>query len=472
MSALLLTLFLGLFNPSLDSIPSDSTELNVKKGAPLYIDAIFIIGNKKTKEDIILRELGVQKGQTIYSSDLASILELDKSKLLNTRLFNTVEISTLYLNEYTVDIVVNVSERWYTFPVPIFDLVDRNFNDWWQNQNRDISRTNIGVNIYKNNFRGRNETLRLLLQLGYTKQYGISYQIPYLDKKKNHGLYLNYKYSENKNIALRTELNKPVFFDSEEILRTEKEYTVGYRYRRSFYGHHSLNFTFNDNEVNDTIASMNPEYFGEGRKIQRYADIEYSFAFDRRDFGSYPLKGYRIEFRARKQGLGIYNDVNRFDIKAGYTFYKDLGRGIYYSNYTSAYVSSPELQSYINYTGLGFKKDFVRGYELYLIEGKSYYLNRATIKKRLFSTVWDFNAMPVEQFRKLPLSIFFKLYFDMGYSENFENYSINSRLADRYIFGSGAGFDIVSYYDTVIRLEYSVNREKESGFFLHLKKEF
>lgn len=472
MSALLLTLFFGIFNPTLDSIPSDSTAMKAEKEVPLYIDNIFIVGNKKTKEEIILREVGIVKGQTIFKSELEAVLEKDKSKLLNTRLFNSVNISILYLSEFQVDIVINVSERWYTFPVPIFDLVDRNFNDWWQNQSRDLSRTNIGVNIYKNNFRGKNETVRLLLQLGYTQQFGLTYIIPYLDKEKQHGLYLNYKYAENKNIAVRTEKNKPVFFDSEETLRVEKEYTVGYRFRKSFYGSHALNFTFYDNTISDTVVNINPEYYRTSELSQRYAEIEYSFAYDKRDFASYPLKGYRYEFRARKEGLSIYDDIDRLDFKLGYTFYKDMGKGFYFSNYTSTYVSFPEKQPYNNYSALGFKKDFIRGYELYLIEGKSFYLNRATIKKRLFSTSWDLKPMPLEQFRKMPIALYFKTYFDLGYAENFENYSVNSFLADRYLYGTGVGLDIVSYYDTVIRLEYSINREKETGFFLHFRKEF
>ncbi|MEQ9165200.1 MAG: outer membrane protein assembly factor, partial [Fulvivirga sp.] len=127
---------------------------------------------------------------------------------------------------------------------------------------------------------------------------------------------------------------------------------------------------------------------------------------------------------------------------------------------------------YSNLGALGYRKDFIRGYELYLVESKNFILNRTTLKKRLISTVGNMRFMPIDQFKKIPLDIYFKVYFDSGYGENFENYELNTTLSDRYLFGTGAGIDFVTYYDSVIRLEYTINRENEAGFFLHFKKEF
>ncbi|HNP19297.1 MAG TPA: BamA/TamA family outer membrane protein [Fulvivirga sp.] len=436
------------------------------------IDAIFIVGNKRTKPSIILREMSVMKGDTYTESSLADILVLDKNKLLSTRLFVTVDISILHLSDTQVDIVVNVSERWYTFPSPIFDLVDRNFNDWWQNQNRDLSRTNFGVKIYQNNFRGRNETLKLLLQLGYTHQFGVTYRIPYIDKKQRHGLTFHYNYAENKNIAVRTIDHKPVFFDSEEILKVTRDYGLGYHFRKSFYNIHSLDVRLNDNTINDTISNINQEYYKNTSTKQKYIQITYSFTHDKRDNSSYPISGNRFDFEIQKLGVGIFNDVDKTEISISYAKFIDLKKGFLFANYSSIYVSEPEQQPYANIGALGFKKNFVRGYELYLIEGKSFSLNRSTIKKRIFSTVGRLGFIPIKQFRKIPIDIYLKTYYDMGYVENFENYNQNKRLSDRFLFGAGGGIDFVTYYDTVIRVEYSINREQESGFFLHFRKEF
>src|SRR5688572_25717983 len=96
-------------------------------GRFVLINRVLIIGNRLTRDQIIMRELSLKPGDLIFSLDLPEILDLDKKKLFNTRLFNTVEIRTMELEENKVDLLVDVNERWYTFPSPIFELSDRNF---------------------------------------------------------------------------------------------------------------------------------------------------------------------------------------------------------------------------------------------------------------------------------------------------------------------------------------------------------
>ena len=75
----------------LTAIRADST------GRFVHINRIFIIGNRITRDQIVLRELSIKQGDIVYNTDLASIIDLDKKKLINTRLFNKVEIKTLEL---------------------------------------------------------------------------------------------------------------------------------------------------------------------------------------------------------------------------------------------------------------------------------------------------------------------------------------------------------------------------------------
>jgi len=478
----MLTILLSLlfaFSPKAEakslSYDSTLTASDSLKAERVRIDKIFIIGNKKTRKKIILRELDVEEGGVYDTKDLEEILKADKNKIINLRLFTSVEITTLNLSPTLIDIVIRVSERWYTFPTPIFDLVDRNFNDWWQNQGHDLSRTNYGVKIYQNNFRGRNETLRLLLQFGYTRKFGLSYRIPYIDQSQRHGLSFGFDYGENKNVPYITREHKQVFFDSEDLLRTNRSFFIGYRFRNSFYVRHTASLTFNSNSISDTLAAMNPDFYQPGERTQRYFELSYAFQRDKRDIVAYPLHGNELEGVFTKAGLGIFNDLNRYDVKLRYTQYSDLNRGFYLANYTSVYLSGPEEQPYDNLWALGYFNDFVRGYELFLIESQNYYLNRTTFKKRLFSIRERLNFMPLEQFRDFPLAVYLKTYFDFAYAENIERYKenfMNTTLSNRYIYGTGMGLDFVTAYDTVIRLEYSFNREGQSGLFIHLKKEF
>lgn len=63
----------------------------------------------------------------------------------------------------------------------------------------------------------------------------------------------------------------------------------------------------------------------------------------------------------------------------------------------------------------------------------------------------------------------------MGYVQNFTRYqelSINNSLSNKFLIGAGGGLDVVTFYDTVLRFEYSFTREGTHGFFFNVKKEF
>lgn len=90
----------------------------------------MIIGNKKTKSSIILRELPFNRNDAVANID--SLLGRSKENLMNIGLFNFVDINYIKEDAKTVLIYINVSERWYLWPMPVFELADRNFNEWAQ----------------------------------------------------------------------------------------------------------------------------------------------------------------------------------------------------------------------------------------------------------------------------------------------------------------------------------------------------
>jgi hypothetical protein len=126
----------------------------------------------------------------------------------------------------------------------------------------------------------------------------------------------------------------------------------------------------------------------------------------------------------------------------------------------------------MNYGALGYQKQIIRGYEVYVIEGPEYILNKTTFKKKIFSRAYNWRAMPIPQFRHIPLAIYLKTYADVGYVSNYPHYEINSRLTNKLLSGVGFGIDIVGSYDTVLRFEYTYNAEGNRGLFFNLKKEF
>jgi hypothetical protein len=110
-----------------------------------------------------------------------------------------------------------------------------------------------------------------------------------------------------------------------------------------------------------------------------------------------------------------------------------------------------------------------------VIEGPQFFLNKTTLKKKIFSRAWTIEDMPLEQFSYVPIALYLKAYFDWGYVNNYTRYDelgINTRLSNRFLGGAGMGIDLVTMYDNVFRFEYTFTREGTHGFFFNIKKEF
>jgi outer membrane protein assembly factor BamA len=456
--------------------PALTTDSPQPQNKILRVGRVVIVGNNITRARIITRELTLSAGDTIRQTSLAAVLHLDKNKIYNLRLFNTVECRSIEYEPDMVDVIVEVTERWYTFPVPIFELSDRNFNEWVQNFGADFRRVNYGLRLYQYNFRGRNESLRFTAQFGFIRRYELRYRIPNLDASQRHGLNFRFDYAEPKNIAFQTRDHKLEFLSARSTMRTTLAANTSYTYRKSFYEFHTVDLEFRRNRVADTVVIRNPDFFGQGARQQQFFSISYSFNSDRRDVIAYPLKGKQFTFFINRSGFGLPNEnVNLFESNATYAQHYALPNNWFFSNFTGGYISSPTDQPYSLFGALGYRSQLIRGYEIFVIEGSAFALNKSTLKKRIFSRVWHLSDMPVKQFRHFPLDVYVKTYADFGYVRNYPLYEMlktNTTLSDRLLAGAGFGLDFVTFYDTVLRLEYSITREGTHGFFLNIGKEF
>src|SRR5688572_8610851 len=216
---------------------TDSTEV-------VRLNRVILIGNTKTKDWIIKRELSLKPGDSLSRAELDKLIHRDQIKIYNLRIFHTAKIRALEMPNGSFDLLVEVEERWFTFPIPIFELSDRNFNEWWQNYDHKLNRTNYGLRLYQYNFRGRNETIRLTAQFGYSRKFDLLYRIPYIDKKQKQGLIFDINYAEPKNLAYQTVDHKLVYLEAPQTLRKRLGVGVTYTYRKSFYETHGLTFNY------------------------------------------------------------------------------------------------------------------------------------------------------------------------------------------------------------------------------------
>ena len=115
---------------------------------------------------------------------------------------------------------------------------------------------------------------------------------------------------------------------------------------------------------------------------------------------------------------------------------------------------------------------YVRGYEYYVVDGQSYWLSKTAAKYALIEkTNFDIPYVKMKQFNKSHYSLYLGIFSDIGYvidNQNQEQNSINNSL----LWGKGIALDYVTYYDKLLRIEYSINALGEKGVFLHFSSPF
>lgn len=453
--------------------PSDTSKALVEIGD------IIITGYKKTKSYIIEREIPFKRGDYLLRTDLQAKLTLCRQQLMNTSLFVDVEVSMRQLNEL-VFVNIVIKERWYLFPLPYFKIVDRNFNEWWVQNKHSLQRVNYGLKFMQNNVSGRNDKLNIWIFGGYTKQVSFRYENPFIDKNLKHGINLGFAYSNNHELNYVTDSNKQRFLkDPNQFLTNAVFVDLGYSYRPAIKTRHNFRISYADLQVKDTVIRRNPKFFPAGLNRVRLADVSYSIQFFNVDYIPYPLKGFHGEASLYKR-FGKETGIWQLSAKGGYSF--KVAPKSYIELQASGSIRLPFKQSYFATRMFGTGDLYMRGLEYYVTEGVAGGIVRATAKREILSFNIR-NPIGTKTHDKIPFRIFVKGYGDLGYSylPNTTRYyfdadqvakPVYSFLNNRLLRTQGIGIDIITFYDVVLKFEYSFNQFASSGLFFHTRSDF
>lgn len=440
--------------------------------AQLVVKSIDIEGNAVTKPRIILREIPFEVGDTTNTTALGKQLFRSESSLRSSGLFNFVEVRYILQDgSNEVAISIKVVERWYLWPVPILENAEPNFNTWWQHKRLD--RTNYGIDFLWNNFRGRRERLRLLLRQGFTEQLTLQYEVPYLNKNGTVGLAMQSGYLRSREVNSHSTNSTRDFTRTPDAYLQETgfaEVTVLRHFGIARYV--TLTGGFQTTSIADTLQQAPFNYLPNDQRTSAFMYATLGFKADRRDYLHYPTYGYMLEAELTKTGLGaLQNAPNLLELTGGLHGHKKFGKGK--SHLSAAVIWKWNLLDYPPYflqRGLGYQSKAIRGYELYVIDGQSYALLKTGWRWRLLNTKRI--SLPIlnkYQFSETLLQVYAGPHFDVGYVDDVISPTRNP-LGNSWQYGAGVGIDFVTYYDKVIRFEFSVNKLGESGFFVHFTK--
>ncbi len=444
----------------------NSYSIPFENDSSVVIKSITIEGNKITKDRIIKREVEFDVGSIINVVRLDSLIIKSQQNLMNRSLFNFVTITKSIANNECY-IKIQVVERWYIWPIPILQFADRNINAWLNK--RDFSRVNYGVDLRIDNFRGLMENLNIILQVGYDLKLGFKWKTPYLTKNQIFGMGVESAVQLNHEMAYKTVDNKELFYNSPSgYAQRNISGQLNFSFRPKYNFSHGFSIRYDQFVFQDTIIKLNPD-FASNQTEYNYFSMDYSFKLDFRDYNPYPLTGYYFDVSIGKKGFGLFDkEVDKFSLSGNFDHYINIYKRWYFAYDFGAYLSNENTRSpYFIKSGLGYHPNNIRGYELYVVDGQQLGILKTNIKFEILPrTTFKINWIKTTKFSEIFFALYANLFFDMAYVSDIYTSELNP-LANQLLYGTGIGLDMLSYYDIVLRLELSINKQKQTGFFIN-----
>jgi outer membrane protein assembly factor BamA len=384
------------------------------------ISSIVVIGNETTGENVILRELLFAKGETPDSA----LIERSRQRILGLSLFNRVQIYTVPAERETI-IIIEVTERLYFYPNPIFFLTDR---DW--------GKISYGLGLTNYNFRGQNEKLSGAVWFGYRPGFGFAYSDQWLGEQ----LHLTSGFSANMYTTNHRTLD---FLEERHLTGTIK---IGKFWNRYFKT--EINLDFDQIRIEDRYAYL----MHSGKSTEQLWGIILYLLYDTRDLRYFPGDGWLISLSFLQNNLfQQYNNYNRtiIDLRRYNRVGPLIVTGRFYQNYLMGQV--PIYRE--NYIGFSER---IRGHFYQVYEGRHIHMGSAEIRFPIIPVKYftpDFPGLPDFYQSNLKFGLSGELFIDSGIIwQEPADYSINN-----YITGFGCGLFIHLPYVEIFRIDYGLN---------------
>ena len=447
----------------------------------LKIRHIIIEGNKKTKPFVIYRDMTLHENDSFPANDMDATLLQQRLNIFNIGLFNQVNVNIKNWEEDSLDLIIQVHEKWMIIPVPVIRFVDRNIVEWWRQYNHDFKRLQYGAQLNWGNLSGRNDVLQLGVSFGFAQRLDIGYSIPQFNRKKEKvGIAIYLTMLRTRRLAYNTINDELAFMYLRKSWQLQKiEITQQISYRKDIHRTHVFTAGYGFTSISDSALKANPAYLL-GATTQHAFKIGYTYVADYRNIKAYPTGGWYLSVNFINYGLGFMK--TRFTTTS-FQFSKYLQWKKHPRFSLAAMIkwqfSWPLKQPYNlqNIKSLGYDENAIRGYELNVINGQHFLLLKNEYRFRVFS----FQMNNIKKFKGknvgvlnsslayLPLNLYITAYFDAGYV--WDNYfTDNNQFKNKLQFGYGVGLNFVTFNSKLLRIEYSVNRYLQKGVYLHFEQ--
>jgi|GEM_PF-1250627 len=438
----------------------------------VYVQDIYIIGTKKTRNSTILRELSFQVGDSLLVGNLDPILERNRLNVFNLELFNTVSIEANEVAQGVI-VVIRVKERWYIFPLPGIEIEERNAYDFFKNPN--FRRVSYSLQLRARNLTGRNETLRCFAQAGFSKILAVYFKRPSLFPKRLIDFEAYARYVNRKEIITHADSGRVQWNRLEtEPLRQTYEGRIGFTKRFSLYTNLYMGAGYQHYRFADSIHVFSEAHLTSEGTTESFPFIRIDFWHDTRDYRSFPMSGFKYQALLRLTGIPNVSTSSFAKLGLSFAHHLPLSKRWNFSYGTQHLFAFGKYIPYFekHFVGIGWRgydntTDNIRGYEQYVIDGSYIGMAKTELKFAVFPLQnIHIKWIPFKKFRDFPLGIYLSTYFDMGYvDDNTFSAKYNPWLKNTYLYGYGLGVNLIGLYDIMVRVEYSRNHLGQGGFY-------
>lgn len=437
-----------------------------------HVGSIQIDGLKHTRPKIVQRELTFKQGDLLSKKALDLLMDESKFLIQNTNLFAEIILNATLDSNSKWSINVKLTEKWLIYPLPKFNLMDRNFNEWLYNFDGDVNRIVYGIQLTHLNLTGRADPMTLKWYNGFTRTISISYLQPNIDSRMKNGIGVGASFTDNRLLSYRTGFdNQLQQLKAVEGLRKTYSGSLTLRHRNLLYNRSYLSIQLSRVEVSNIVldSSYNPTYLNTKSNCVVFPDISYSWQHLHVDNINYPLKGNAYGFSIVKRGLKWEGGINMLSLDTYWKKYIPLRRDFFLQWQYNGQLKLPFRQPYFNQRALGYGDYMLSGLDRYVIDGVASSLLKTSLIRKVVSVNLP-NPFRMNRQTNIPLQIFLRGFTHQGFSYLPEGQLY--RMNNRWLYTGGLGIDLISLYDVRFALDYSFNQFGENGLFLQIRNFF
>lgn len=416
------------------ALESDS----LKSAEKIIVDSIKIIGNNKTKDFIILRELNFQVGDTINESKL----HYNRERIFSLGLFNRVELSVKRAESKSI-IFIDVEETWYIYPIP-----------FWYIERSSLSNSTVGVNLSWKNFRGRNETLLSSFGIGFNTFLSFQYDNPALFYNSNIGFTFGFGYYRMSNINDEAKLIAHSNFNYRII-----KGNISFYKRLNQYNLFGASFGFDNLQLDIPPVS---KLTASGTSVDNYPWISAYYYFDSRDLKQFSKNGFLLFGGIAYKGFdvkGVSYNIADIDLREYQNIVGDLSAK-WRIKYRQAFG---KLIPFYDYSFLGYS-DRVRGHSSDYVEGENSVLTSLEFSYSLlkeWNVSLDLPLIP-KSLTSARIEMYLHAFADAGTAFN----KGEPLYLNRFYSGYGFGLTVLILPFNAVRFEYALNELGNGEFIL------